>query len=85
VDLLGDIGGISYLFTSFLGFFFLSISEFGVFIDAFNILFKLKEGDAMLLFNHDGIDHSKERKIPPNISSPFHKQKVEKLTTINFT
>ena len=36
IDLLGDIGGISFLFTSLLGFFLTAIAEFGLIISAFN-------------------------------------------------
>jgi hypothetical protein len=58
IDLLGDIGGINYLFSSIVSFFFVALSEFNLLIDVFNILFRLKESDAKNLFDHDGVDRT---------------------------
>ena len=46
-----------------------------MFIDLFNHIFKLKEPDAMLLFNHDGFD--KTKKI---FTNPVHKRTENYIT-----
>tara|TARA_B110000285_G_scaffold229148_1_gene293352 strand:+ start:335 stop:568 length:234 start_codon:yes stop_codon:yes gene_type:complete len=61
IDLLGDIGGLSFIFTTLVSFFFLALSEFGLILNAFNTMFKLKDEDAKFLFDHDSIDHSKAK------------------------
>ena len=60
IDLLGDIGGIQTLLISIFAIFFVEISEFLMLIDLFNFMFKLKESDALLLFNHDGYAKTKK-------------------------
>ena len=62
IDLLGDIGGIQTMLMGAFAFIFFNISEFNMFINMFNHSFKLKESDALLLFDHDGIDKSKNSK-----------------------
>ena len=42
-----------------LAFIFVDISEFNMLINMFNHIFKLKETDALMLFDHDGIDKTK--------------------------
>ena len=59
IDLLGDIGGIQTMLMGVFAFIFFNISEFNMFIDLFNRMFKLRDDDALLLFDHDGIDKSK--------------------------
>ena len=54
IDLLGDIGGIQTMFFGVFAFFFVELSEFFMLLDLFNFMFKLRENDALLLFNHDG-------------------------------
>ena len=51
VDLLGDLGGLQYMLASFIGFFFLALSEFNIFIEIFDKLFHLKDSENELLFN----------------------------------
>lgn len=77
IDLLGDIGGIQYMFVSMVGFLFLSFSEFNLFLDAFNNLFHLKDRDNALLFNQQ----NKNQKI--DLSG--YKFKKEKNKPISFS
>ena len=50
IDLLGDIGGINYIFISGFGFFLLTLSEFSFLADVFNHLFILNKDDKWNLF-----------------------------------
>jgi len=51
VDMLGDIGGIQYIFFKLFGWVLLAFSQFNMIMDSFNILFKLNERDQKLIFN----------------------------------
>jgi hypothetical protein len=73
IDLLGDIGGLSFIFTTLVSFFFLALAEFGLILNAFNTIFKLKDDDAKILFDHDGIDHSKAKILRKQSTSPYFK------------
>lgn len=50
IDLLGDVGGIQNILSLIVGFIFLSISEYGFIINAFNKFFILSEKDRLNLF-----------------------------------
>ena len=69
VDLLGDLGGLQYMLASFIGFFFLALSEFNIFIEFYDKLFHLKDSENELLFNVKKkvkIDLSKFKNVSQN-------------------
>ena len=69
------------MFFGVLSFFFIEISEFFMVVDLFNYIFKLKENDALMLFNHDGYIKRKE-------SSKYgfkSKVKLERISEIHFS
>jgi len=75
IDLLGDVGGIQYVFEASIGFIFVSFAQFNMIFTAFNYLFKLKEQDALLLFDHET---TFQKKSPINVSMQKFDLKKEK-------
>ena len=74
VDLLGDLGGLQYMLASFIGFFFLALSEFNIFIEIFDKLFHLKDSENELLFNvkkEVKMDLSKFKNVAQNSHPPI--------------
>jgi hypothetical protein len=51
VDLLGDIGGIQYIFVVLFSWLLMAFSKFNMIMDSFNTLFKLNEHHQKLIFN----------------------------------
>ena len=50
IDLLGDIGGIQNILVILFGWILMQLSEYQMFIDAFNRIFELDEKDRLDLF-----------------------------------
>ena len=50
IDLLGDIGGVQNILVILFGWFLLALSEYSMFMNAFNKIFELEAKDRLDLF-----------------------------------
>lgn len=83
IDLLGDIGGIQNILVILFGWFFYSLSEYSMFMDAFNRIFVLDEKDRLDLFLQQANIYEDEKVTGPR--SKFAKIKKVQVTETRFT